>query len=82
MEVLDYPPLKEIDIKKKAQVFDALYRMCLEHTKGHFTDKACAVDDCDCKHYIYEGAMTGCLGKDIFKQLRDYENYKFKDLNK
>jgi hypothetical protein len=63
---LEITPLAQITDSQKVRVFDTLYSMCLSHVKGGRSHI-----DCDCKHYIYEVAMEGCLGEGIFRRMNE-----------
>ena len=60
--------LSEIDLQAKEATFNKIYVICRQHANGILSDEC---GDCDCAHYIYEEAMIGCFGPDIFTKLRE-----------
>jgi len=72
---LFYLKASEHSLDYKVKVFDQLHEMCMFHVRGHYGDEPRCSCECDCAQYVFEAAMSSCLGKDIFRQLNNYKEY-------
>lgn len=75
----EYRRLDTFTTEYKTEFFDFLYEMCLVHARNALKGEACAVDECDCAHFIYEMAIKRCLGPTAIAQLNSPECYKMED---
>lgn len=75
-----YTKLEDISPEHKIEAFDKIFEMCLYHAKGYFGTELYCHSECDCEVYIAEAAMMRCLGKNVYEQLNDYEDYTFVEL--
>lgn len=62
------PEASDITVAEKCKAFDKLHKMTLEHTLRIIRDRDYGDDD-DVKHFIYEAAMEGTLGENVFDHL-------------